>query len=301
MNPNEVIDAYVADVMGRVPGRDRNEIGLELRGLLGEMLADRADEERRLADDAMVLAMLREFGNPAEIAARYRPPGLVIIPAEQTRSFVLLSLVGVGVQWALTLPRVFEGLPLSGWWLSWGLGSFWWPGFMVMIALLATWLRKVGLFKPVWRPRVVDPERVNRGALGLGLFWFALGVALMVCLPWIVGLMPDPLPRIFAFDPVFLHERAWPVLLLWLGTLATLATVFAKGRWTSLTRRLEIGFNLGFVALLGWWLIAGNIFLAQPTDDGAKAAIGLVIVFIVGDLLLRLYRQYTRRPPRLID
>lgn len=112
MNQNDVIEAYVADVMRGVPRKDRNEIGLELRGLLTEMLADRALSEDKAADDAMVLAMLREFGTPADIAARYRPPGVVIIPAEHTKSFALLSIGGVGLQWALTLPRVFEGQPL---------------------------------------------------------------------------------------------------------------------------------------------------------------------------------------------
>ena len=37
MNPNDVIDAYVGAVVRRVPGKQRDGIGLELRGLLGEM------------------------------------------------------------------------------------------------------------------------------------------------------------------------------------------------------------------------------------------------------------------------
>ncbi len=75
MNPNDVIESYVVDVMRRVPAKDRNEVGLELRGLLTEMLDDHAQTAGRAADDAMVLGVLREFGTPAEIAARYRPPG----------------------------------------------------------------------------------------------------------------------------------------------------------------------------------------------------------------------------------
>lgn len=294
MSQNDVIEAYVVDVMRRVPRKDRNEIGLELRGLLTEMLAERAGNEGRAADDAMVLVMLRDFGTPAEIAARYRPPGAVIIPAEQTKSFALLSIGGVGLQWALTLPRVFEGQPLAGWWLTWGLGSLWWPGFLAMIALVATGLRQLGLFKPAWRPRIVDPERINRGALAFGLLWFAIGAATMICLPWIGSLMPDPLPQVFAFDPDFLRLRAWPVLLLWLGSFTTLAAVLLKGRWSPVTRRLEIAFNVAFVALLTWWLTVGDIFQAKATNDGAKAAIGLVILIIVVDLVFRLYRQQTR-------
>ena len=300
MNPNDVIEAYVADVIRRLPGKDRNEIGLELRGLLLEMLADRAQVEGKTADDPMVLTMLRDFGTPAEVAARYHPPGVVLIPAEQTRSFALLSIGGVGLQWALTLPGVFEGQPLVAWWFTWGLGSLWWPGFLAMIAIVATWLRQMALFKPAWRPRIVDPERINRSAMVFGLVGFAIGVAMMICLPWIANLMPDPLPRVFAFDPGFLGKRAWPVILLWLGHFATLVVVLVKGRHTQLTRRLEIAFGLGFIALLTWWLAAGDIFQAEATDDGAKAAIGLVVLIIVVDLAYKLFRRHTPiRTPKI--
>jgi hypothetical protein len=174
MNGNEVIDAYVVDVMRRVPAKDRNEIGLKLRGLLMEMLAGKAAGEGRAADDAMVLAMLREFGTPAEVAARYRSPGVVVIPAENTRSFALTALIGVALQWATTLPQVSDLSSLGAWWTSWGLGALWWPGFLVMMIIVAG-LRHLGWFKPTWRARVVDPDRVSRPALGFGQIHFVAG------------------------------------------------------------------------------------------------------------------------------
>ncbi len=198
---NHVIDAYVVDVMRRIPGKDRQEVGLELRGLLTEMLDERAQVAGRVADDAMVLAMLRDFGTPAGIAARYRPAAMVILPAEQTRSFVVLSLVGLGLQWALTLPRVFDGsLPIAAWWFSWGLGAFWWPGFMAMMALLVAWLRSHGLLQPRWTPRIADPDRVDRGGMVASLVGVAVATGFMIALPWLVDLMPPHLAHVFAFD-----------------------------------------------------------------------------------------------------
>lgn len=301
MNTNDVIEAYVADVMRRLPRKQRDEIGFELRGLLTETLAEKAETQGKPADDAMVLAMLREFGAPAEVAARYRPPGMVVIPADQTRSFVLTSLIGIVLQWALTLPRVFDGQQaLGGWWLTWGLGAFWWPGFIAMFSLLGAWLQQKPLFKPKWRPRVVDPERIHRGATGFGLAWFAIGVAFMVCMPWTVGLLPDPFPKIFAFDPDFLRVRAWPVVPLWIAAFALEAIVFAKGRSTPLTQRLEIASSLAFIALLVWWLSAGDIFQAKATNEGARAGIGLVVLIIVVYLIVQIHRRRTRiRVPKL--
>lgn len=300
MNPNDVIETYVADVIRRVPGNERNDIGLELCDLLTEMLADRATAAAKVADDAMVLAMLRDFGTPAEVAARYRPLGIVIIPAEQTRSFATLSLGGVALQWALTLPSVFAGQSLAAWWFSWGLGAFWWPGLMAMFALLAAGLRQRGWWRPVWRPRVVDPDRINRAAMVFGLAWFVIGVAFMVSLPWIVAALSEPLAGVFAFNPDFLQQRAWPVVLLWLGVFAVRATVCAQGRWRSLTRRLDMAFGLAWAALMSWWIVAGNIFQSEPTDGGAKGMLVLVVVFIVMGLAIKLYRRRTPiRPPEI--
>ncbi|MCX7512309.1 hypothetical protein [Frateuria sp. STR12] len=300
MNANDVIESYVVDVMRRLPGKDRNGIGLELRGLLTEMLDDRAQREGRAADDAMVLGLLHDFGTPAGIAARYRPPGLVIIPAEQTRSFALLSLGGIGLQWALTLPRVFQGQPASAWWFSWGLGSLWWPGFLVMMALVAVGVRELGLARPAWRPRGVDPDRIDRKTFGIGFAWFVIGAVFMTCLPWIIGQLPDPLPRVFAFDPAFLRWRAPPVVLLWLLAFVNLGVVYRQGRWSPPTRWLEIGIHLAFLALLAWWLADGALFLARSTNDGARGGIALAALFIALDLVLKLYRRRTRiHPPKI--
>lgn len=301
MSPNDVIESYVVDVMRRVPAKDRNEVGLELRGLLTEMLDDRAQTVNRAADDAMVLGVLRAFGTPTEIAARYRSPGkladIVIIPPEQTRSFAIWSIGGIALQWALTLPRVFDGsVYIAAWWFGSGLGALWWPGFLAMMSLLIAWLRSRGMFLPKWTPRIADPDRIHRGGMAAGLVGIAIAVGFMIALPWLVDLMPEPFARIFAFDPDFLHERAWPAVVLWLGSFATLVAVWRNGRQTSLTRRLEFAGSLGFVALLAWWLSAGNIFVEKSTNDGARGGIALVIVFMVIDIAVKLYRGRPRIP-----
>lgn len=291
MNPNDVIRTYVAEVMRRLPGRERQEVGLELHGLLGEMLADRAQSAGTPADDAMVLAMLREFGTPAQVAERYHPAGAVVIPAMQTRSFALFAFGGVALQWALTLPRVFGGdQPLVAWWFSAGLGALWWPGLMVMSALVAALIRSHG-WQPAWRPRMVDSERVNRPVMLFGLVWFVLGVALMVSLPWVAPMLPGVLPQVFAFDDGFLSRRAWPVLLLWGATFALQLSAYRQGRWSSLLRRLGMLSSLAWVALLLWWIAVGGMFQAKATDDGARGALGVVVLIVVIDLACRLYRE----------
>ena len=293
--PNEVIESYVHDVMRRVPADQRNDVGLELRGLLEEMLEGRAEAEGVPAHDAMVLEMLRDFGAPADVAARYQPPGRAIIPADQTRWFTITSLVGVGLQWLLTLPSVFQGkLHVTAWWFTWGLGSLWWPGFLVMTLLASSWVGELRALPWAVRPRVLDSERVNRKALAFGLAWFAIGAGLMIATPWIFPALPAHMREVFVYDPGFLRDRAPPVLVLWLGAFATLLAVLAKGRWTPALRWLSIAFSAGFLALLGWWAYAGEFFVAEATNDGARFGIGLVIAFVGIDLLYQLNRKRMR-------
>jgi hypothetical protein len=294
MNPNDVIESYVADVMRRARVRDRQDLGLELRTLLGEMLADRAAAAGRPADDTMVLAMLREFGAPADVALRYGPPSFVIIPPEQSRSFAALSVIGVLLQWMLTIPGAHS---ITAWWFTWGLGAFWWPGLLAMFALVGSLAKLYGVVGTQWSPRSVDPERVNRGLLGFGLAWFLIGVAFMVALPWIVTQLPPPLAAAFAFEPGFLGNRAPPVLALWLGEFATLVYVMLQGRQSAFTQRLEATFSLGFIVLLAWWL-SGDIFAVPDTDDGAHLALGFVFALLMIDLGRKLLRQRARLPAR---
>ena len=84
------------------------------------------------------------------------------------------------------------------------------------------------------------------------------------------------------------------MILLWLGSFVSLVAVMSKGRWSPLTRRLDIAFSLGFIALLSWWIAAGDIFLAKATDDGARSALALVILILVVDLAYKLYRRRPR-------
>lgn len=291
MNPNDVIDSYVLDVVRRLPRKDRDGIGFELRGLLGEMLEDRAQTAGTPANDAMALAMLREFGAPADVASRYRTPGLVAIPSEHTRQFALLSLGGIALQWALTLPAAFAAGSLGAWWFSAGLGAFWWPGFLAMMWLAQSWVRTHGPADRAWQPRVLDPDRIHRGAMAAGLVAGVIGAAFMVSLPWLSASLPGPLPQVLAFDPDFLRSRAWPVLPLWLATFVGQATVLSQGRWTARTRRLDLATSLGFVLLMGWWVLDGRILAAPASNAGARGALALVAAILVVHLVVGLLRR----------
>lgn len=75
-----LIDLYVAEVGKRLPRRGRSDIEAELRSTLEDMLEDRSRKAGRPADEALMLALLRDYGPPDKVAASYDPHPYLIGP-----------------------------------------------------------------------------------------------------------------------------------------------------------------------------------------------------------------------------
>src|SRR5690606_21056783 len=113
-----------AEVATRLPRRRRNDVAFELRALLEEELQGRAEAAGRPADAEMATELLRAFGRPAEVAARYRPTLTVIDPADGW-SFVRASAIGLAILWAAGLLRLPWSSAESGGEVLGLLGRFW--------------------------------------------------------------------------------------------------------------------------------------------------------------------------------
>jgi hypothetical protein len=99
--------------------------------------------------------VVRKFGRPEEVAARYSRRGFQIIEPEHAPVFVKLAAACVAIQWALTLPALFVSrVTFSEWWMSWGFGAFAWVGALTVWFGLATWARRrsldSGSLSPPW-------------------------------------------------------------------------------------------------------------------------------------------------------
>jgi len=314
MNPEAIIDTYVDDVVRRLPRGKRADVAFELRSLLGEELQGRASDAGRPADAGMVDELLKDFGAPVDVADRYRPAGFTIIRPADAPTFTWVALVGVGLQWILTLIATFStpidaSAPggdwlsrLGSWWLSWGLGAFWWPGFIVTITMIAALIASRRTQTDVVRlPKttVIDRDRIKRPVVALYIALGVLGAAIVLALPtlsrWAPGL-PGPVVDAFAFDGTFLAVRAGWVILLWLVILAIGIAVLIAGRWSTVTRMIALASNVAWIALLLWWLLAGPIFVSAAADSVTKGCLVLVGLLFVVDVVLSV-RRMTRTVP----
>jgi hypothetical protein len=306
-----LIEAYVLDVTRRLPGKQRNDVAFELRALLAEGLRDRADAAGRAPDEAMALDFVRDFGRPGEVAARYSPPGDPLLPPAQTPGFALATVIGVAIQWSVSLPLAFSGqlapaapesARFASWWLSYGLGAFWWPGFLISIAMIAGWVRqRWPAANDAWKPRVFDRDSISRPLYALGIALALCGVGLWVAIAWFVANSANstnPVARALAFDGEFLATRAPVLLLYWAAGISVLLIVIIEGQWRSLTRRINTGIQLVGCALLLWFILGGRIFTGDPADQAAKPALMLIVGFLLIQLAVNFWRRRSRiRPP----
>ena len=88
-----LLDRYLDAVRKRLPRHQRDDIAAELRDiLLSQIEAEETSRGRRLSDDEIV-AILKRFGRPMTVAARYGASNYLIGPALYPAYLVCLKLV----------------------------------------------------------------------------------------------------------------------------------------------------------------------------------------------------------------
>ena len=309
MNANELIEAYVDDVVRQLGRKQRNDVGVELRALLGEELQMQVEVSGRPADEAMAMELLRRFGRPTDVAGRYRNPGFPIIEAADAPGFVRLAAIGMVAVWIVGLVSTFRegGAGLEGlgaWWMTWGLAAFWWPGFLVVIGGVATWIRRRFPIADDWKPRAIDRDRVSRVWWVLAIVFFSLGVVWLASPSQIVeqlsgGRLAAEFYGYFVYDDTFRQWRLPVLLPLLVAHLVLYVVLVVEGRWRRLTRRIDMTLSLLISGLLIWSLLAGPIFQAEVGNRAARNVIWPIVLIALVDVAVKFYREQSRvRMPR---
>jgi len=287
MKPADVIESYVRAVAAQLPVKQRADVAAELRALLAEELGD--------GDVAAALALVRRFGRPSEVAARYHTPYAVIDPPD-TRSFVLAAVVG-----AFLIPTTNQRLPFS---INPATAQLWflaWLGVLVILFALKSWAARRWPDAFHWKPSAVrDYDRVQ---------WIEQ-VALIGILVFyeVAYLLPGPVISALSggrVDPgllVYTQDFANPLRMLWFALCVPLlialeAMVTLQGRWSRLTRTIEIMLFMLAGTQLGWHASYGDIFTNAQADRGARMAFQLLGAAFVFTAVYKIYREWGRIPP----
>ena len=310
MNANDVIEAYVRDVATRLPRRQRNDVAFELRALLREELQDKADAAGHDADVAMALALCNAFGQPADVAARYRPTLHIIDPMD-AHLFLRAAIIGVVIIACAGLLGLFRQPPatepgvvlsaIGGWWVRTLMSSIWWLGLLVLGFGMASWGGRRGQRNRPWAPRDGRLSHANRGALVLGILGILCGVFMLAEPRWILDVFFDgrAAPQAYealTYTDAFRQRQAPWLFGLLLLYVPLLAVAIVKGHWSAMLRRLEAGWSLALCAVMAWVLLDGPVFSTHASNDLFKLVLVLAIAFVAFDFGIKLYRGIKPKP-----
>lgn len=313
MNANDVIESYVADVAVRLPRRQRNDVAFELRALLNEELQARAEETGREADAAMATELLRAFGQPADVAARYRPALTIIDPADGHK-FLRAAAIGLVVIWCAGLLAQLRqpigsasGLlgALGQWWLGVVIPSMWWPGVLVVGFGLAAWARRRKPQTPQWQPRAADRIHGGRAAMAMGVVGIVCGLSVLIEPRWILDLFwsGHAAPAAYTaltYTDTFLQRQALCLFVLVALNIPLFIAVMAHGSWSARLRRIETGLAVATCVAMAWAVLDGPIMMAPDSDRTAKFFMVLIIVFVLIDMAIKLLRSVRPAPKRQV-
>jgi hypothetical protein len=339
MDAEGVIDSYVHDVARRLPRDRRNDVAYELRALLTDELRSRAAEERaaeehtagagraaregaaggggaagedsakdedcaagasRDPDAVLALEVVRGFGRPAEIAARYHRPFTILEPGD-TWGFVVAALAGGALAGLLSSPPPGEaGAPGAAAQRS-ATATLAWLGLLVLLFAAKNLVLRRRPDAFAWRPRPVR-DRNTAGRAGNAAIAAALAAFL------VLYLAPGPVVeavtggRVAAADLRYTDSFSSPLRMPWLvGLLAVLIGlqlyVVVRGRWRPAVRWARILVTVSTGTQLGWHTRYGSVFEnpdAERTGLWVAASVADVLMVLAG---AELYREYTRVDP----
>jgi hypothetical protein len=306
MEANEMIDRYVHEVGQHLPNKARADIEMELRSLLLDMLDGQSDKR---PTPKMAAAMLRDFGHPEEIAARYRSEEYLIgpnlFPTYTAIIKIALSIIGVlhllGLGFVLWQNdgAAFIDQALS-FIFSYGQAAI--ISFGIITLVFAVIERTVGetltmpeqakTWDPFQLPPVKDPDRVNRGEMVVGIFFILAFVSWLNFFPdWFGG--ADFGDNELGIFTLFTAEslRLIPLFSAALLLDAVLKTaVVLQGRWYRATRALELlvdGFGLYVMVR---FFILEAIIVVPFFNIMAKMVVAFILIVGLWELVVKLFR-----------
>ena len=315
----ELITRYVNEVGRHLPKSVRTDVQTELHSLLTESLEERAREAGRPADRAMVVELLREFGEPEEAAERYLPPapslvGPKLFPTFRLVMTIVLAIVG-GV-FALKLLNAAFRMPPEEFLQHVGatgadamnnaLMNF---GLVVLIFAIIERVaarkaqREGPQVKAAWDPEKL-PEIKDRETIKTGDHVFAIYAAVIFAVvfnfyPEWVGILyrRDHVWHVISFLRPEFHVYL-PLLNIWWASVFSLNLfVLREGRWTPQTRWAEFGIGIAGMAITTLIILGDPVFVY---DRIIKAILKVALVIAGIENTVRFFRAVRSQslPPR---
>jgi hypothetical protein len=292
-----LIDKYIAEVGKQLPRKNRTDIEAEIRSTLEDMLEERS-QGKDPADAATVSEILKEYGAPREVAAKYKTHQFLIGPRlfpvfEKVVKVVLAvvfgaSLIGLATSLAQTGLTGPEFAAAIGKWIG-GLFASLIAAFgnIVIIFAIIERTKAADEFEKEskeWDPkdleREQDPDEVDKADHVATIIFSTLALV-------VFNLYPDLLSIRYLSDGTWI---SMPILtpiffsfLPWINLMAVLQIIFSsfmlgQKYWQPWVRILDIALHIAGMALAviilrtpGITNITPQTLASMGIVDGAEA------------------------------
>ena len=276
----DLLDRYLLTVRRNLPSALADDITAELREELLDQIEAREARIGHPLDEAETAGILKAFGHPYVIAARYREHQYLIGP--QAYPFYIYALrvvvvitLAVFVFSAIT-PLLMGGDNAARAFVH-GAGKAWdtlFTAFAIVTILLAMFERRgfPAAHLKAWNPETLpDVDQKPRGK------WTSpieVGIGLLALLWWAGGL-PFPLvglPHGLAISGSALWSQLyWPILALGIALLANNGVAWLRPEWLKLRTLLGLGTTVAALWLLSYLRANGPLLEVHSADMEAAA------------------------------
>lgn len=284
----KLIELYVQEVTRRLPERQREDIGLELRSTIEDMLPDGFQEEE-------VKAILSELGHPAKLASGYldKPMHLIgpryfdvyvsllklIIPIAMIFSFLavafsqVFSYSGDGDVITILLSVIGEATWNS---LGAGMQTFFWITLTFAIVERYDTSNKTNPITPNWKewtpedlkdvPYIPKEKAITKVELFGSLIWTVIWVVGYFNANKLLGIYEKGEEGLTLVTPLFNQSQLisfWPlVILVIILELGMVAYKWKLGQWTMKLALANAGVHLA--SLIVFIVVFSNVTVFNP-------------------------------------
>jgi hypothetical protein len=318
----DLLDRYLTTVRWNLPRHAKaDDILAELRDVISARIEEREDRLDRPLTKDETSALLRDFGHPLVVAARYGGQQWLIGP--DVFPFYLFALKVVlaisaaivivsAVAHALFAADSVRALRHIGADIFWTLLSN--AGIVTLIFAIVERTGWINLYLERWRPEDL-PDLRGVGAKPKSaweaVFEVAVGVALIL---WWIGVIRVPIlytdVKGLTLTPAPIWADLWaPILALMIARLVFNLVQWLRPRWKAVRALLSVGTAAGGLAVAGLvyhagrWVTASSTSLppAQVAEIDRNIDIGIhyaILVFgavLVVQCAMELWRLYAAR------
>jgi hypothetical protein len=307
----DIIDRYAHEVGQYLPHRLRADVEAELRSLLTDSVEEKARTGGVAATEELAVTVLRDFGSPKDVAARYAPEPRYLIgprlyPVYLTAVKVMLPILAAVVVVLVVVGRFQEaGEPPNLAVFVRATGRFLWSALVnlgiltLVFALVERATRQLDAagqaFDPAKLPPLDDPDKISYFGRIFALYMIAILVLAFNFFPGWVAIFvfhgnegtvyPLLTPDFNRYLPLL---NAW-----WFLTFVLNLAVLRQGRWTRPTRWADFALEVGNAVILLIIVTGPPVF---NYDFLVKLVLQCFLVVSVIKAGVGLYRMLRRRP-----